>query len=222
MSRLRSSTEPQFVLRKLLAVGMGFGINACLGTTGLLAQDVRQEVQLTTIPGAGDAAPVVSAAPMTGIQEPLKVQPLGIPNTSLAGIGTAQLPTDSTLGRLPVPIPLPFGPDRDTGWTYSNKPWVAPVFCHQPTYYEDIMLENHGHETCPPLQPILSGARFYTGIFCTPYLYCLNGPFEDVPSVGRYRPGTTAPALRQRAPYDPYALGVQAVSTASGVSLLTH
>jgi hypothetical protein len=157
---------------------------------------------------------------MESIQEVLRIRPLAIPSTSLAGVGTSQLPTDATQGRLPPSIPLPFGPDRQEGWAYSNKSWIPPVFCHQPTYFEDIMLENHGHEACPAVQPMVSGARFYTGIFFTPYLYYLNPPLQDVASVGRYRPGTMAPALRQRAPYDPHALGVQAASTAGGVVLI--
>jgi hypothetical protein len=131
-----------------------------------------------------------------------------------------KLPEDSTAGRLPEPIPLPFGPDRDSGWTYSSKVWVPPVFWHQPTYYEDMMLETHGHERFPALQPMVSGARFYTGILFTPYLACLNGPLEDVASAGRYRPGSVGPALRQRAPYDPYALGTQAAAMGTGVMLI--
>lgn len=160
------------------------------------------------------------AAPDANPQETLRAKALSLPNTSVAGIGTNQIPADMTQGRLPAPMPLPYGPDRESGWTYTNKGWVPPVYFHQPTYYEDTMLENHGHERCPKLQPMLSGARFYTGLFFSPYLYCLQGPLEDVSSAGRFRPGTIAPALRQRAPYSPHAIGAQAVSTASGTVLL--
>lgn len=168
-----------------------------------------------------DASPtVVPATPIEGQKEVLSLRPLQIPNTSLQDIGTKKLPEDATAGRLPEPIPLPFGPDRDQGWTYSTKVWVPPVFWHQPTYYEDMMLENHGHERFPALQPMVSGARFYSGLFFTPYLVCLNHPLEDVASAGRYRPGTMAPALRQRAPYNPYAIGTQAAAIGSGVVLI--
>jgi hypothetical protein len=120
---------------------------------------------------------------------------------------------------LPDPIPLPFGPDREGGWTYTPKEWTAPIYFHQPTYYEDMMLEHHGHERCPPLTPFLSGGRFFTGIFFTPYLACLQHPLQDVSNAGQYRPGSIAPALRQRAPYDVHALGTQAVSVGVGVPL---
>jgi hypothetical protein len=153
-------------------------------------------------------------------KEPLRVKALQTPNTSLAGIGTETTPEDATEGRLPPPVPLPFGPDREAGWSVKTKNWVAPAYCHQPTYYEDVMLEHHGHERCPPMQPILSGARFYSGIFFTPYLAYMRPPLKDIPNTGHYRPGSCAPAIRQRAPYDPGALKFQAAATATGVLAL--
>jgi hypothetical protein len=152
--------------------------------------------------------------------EPLRVKPLQTPNTSISGIGTGTTPEDATEGRLPSPTPIPYGPDRQPGWSVSTKNWVAPAFCHFPTYYDDVMLEYHGHERCPPLQPLLSGGRFFTGIFFTPYLAYMQPPNEQISNAGHYRPGTCAPGLRQRAPYDPTALKVQAAATATGVILL--
>ena len=152
--------------------------------------------------------------------EPLRVKPLQTPNTSISGIGTGTTPEDATQGRLPAAMVLPYGPDRQPGWSVSTKNWVAPTFCHYPTYYDDVMLEYHGHERCPPLQPLLSGGRFFTGIFFTPYLMTLQHPYEQVSNAGHFRPGTCAPGVRQRAPYDPTALKVQAAATASGVVLL--
>ena len=205
MSRLRARTVARF---------------ACIGGCLIAPTAVAQELQDLGSGTTSDRTTVVVAESSPIAQDTLRTKPLSIPNTSVVGVGTTQVPVDMTQGRLPAPIPLPFGPDRYDGWSYSNKGWVPPAFCHQPTYYEDIMLENHGHETCPPLQPILSGARFYSGVFFTPYFYCLNGPLQDVSSVGRYRPGSVAPGLRQRPPYDPHALGTQALSTGAGVLLL--
>lgn len=153
-------------------------------------------------------------------KEPLRVKSLQTPNTSIAGIGTGTTPEDATEGRLPSPMPLPFGPDREAGWSVKIKHWVAPAYCHQPTYYEDVMLEHHGHERCPPMQPLLSGARFYTGVFFTPYLAYMRPPLKDIPNTGNYRPGSCAPALRQRAPYDSGAIKFQAAATATGVLAL--
>lgn len=167
-----------------------------------------------------DPAKIEESPSIPRSKEPLRVGSLSIPNTSIVGIGTGTTPEDATDGRLPDPIPLPYGPDREAGWSVKTKHWVAPVYCHQPTYYEDVMLEHHGHERCAVLQPVLSGARFYTGIFFTPYLATLRPPLQDIPSTGHYRPGSCAPALRQRAPYDPTAMKVQAAATAAGVVAL--
>jgi hypothetical protein len=165
--------------------------------------------------------PKISESPaVPRSKEPLRVKALQTPNTSIVGIGTGTTPEDATEGRLPPPMPLPFGPDREAGWSVKTKHWVAPAYCHLPTYYEDVMLEAHGHERCPPVQPILSGARFYTGIFFTPYLSYMRPPLKDIPSTGHYRPGSCAPAIRQRAPYDAGAIKVQAAATATGVLAL--
>lgn len=152
--------------------------------------------------------------------EPLRLKPLQMPNISLQGIGTGTTPEDATAGRLPSPIPLPFGPDREGGWLMSTYTWIPPVYCHKPTYYEDVMLEHHGHERCPPLQPFLSGARFYSGLFFTPYLAYLHPPGQDISNAGHYRVGTSAPGLRQRAPYDPGAIRMQLLMTGTGVLAL--
>lgn len=152
--------------------------------------------------------------------EPLRVKPLQIPDISIDGIGTGVTPEDATAGRLPPRMPLPFGPDRGSDWTLSTYNWIAPVYCHNPNYYEDVMLEHHGHERCPPLQPILSGARFYSGLFFTPYLAYLHPPCQDFTNAGHYRVGSPAPALRQRAPYSPGAIKLQLLMTSTGVLIL--
>lgn len=233
MSRLQMSKLTRVALRTVWAGGILFGADVlCIGNSANAQELAFQKplpqkslVQLSQPAATQTPSPIAAAPEMRPSdpgepQEILRAGSLRIPNTSVVGVGTTQLPADSTQGRLPDPIPLPYGPDRQEGWVYSSKRWVPPVFCHQPTYYEDQMLENHGHERFPALQPMVSGARFYTGLFLTPYFYTIRGPFEDISSVGRYRPGSVAPALRQRPPYDPHAIGTQALSTGSGVLLL--
>jgi hypothetical protein len=220
----------------LLLVGSGTGFaQVTLAQVTLIEQipvDLPSEKQpgdqppLDSIPPKLDSpkldepAKIEESPSIPRSKEPLRVGALSIPNTSISGIGTGTTPEDATAGRLPTPMPLPYGPDREAGWSVKTKHWVAPVYCHQPTYYEDVMLEHHGHERCVALQPVLSGARFYTGIFFTPYLATLRPPLQDIPSTGHYRPGSCAPALRQRAPYDPTAMKVQAAATAAGVVAL--
>jgi hypothetical protein len=146
-------------------------------------------------------------------REPIVLPALTIPNISVKGVGTGATPEDSVAGRLPPTIDLPFGPDRYGPWAIETKTWTAPVFCHQPTYFEEEMLEAHGHERFPLVQPLVSGARFYTTIATLPYYSYLNPPLKYTERAGYYRPGSAAPCIRQRAPYDKGALRFQLLTT---------
>jgi hypothetical protein len=154
----------------------------------------------------GSTTPVDAAQPSKGR---IALPPLSTPNLSIANIGTGQTPEDWVTGRLPEPQILPYGPDRQFELFPQGKAWVAPVLCHQPLYFEDTMLERHGHEKCPKLTPVLSGARFYTTAFFSPYLAVLRPPLKDISNAGHYRPGSAAPGIRERAPYDPTAMRLQ-------------
>jgi len=152
---------------------------------------------------------------------PIVLPALTVPNISIREIGSERAkgsaPEDAVAGRLPSMIPLPFGPDRFGQWSLDYKTWTAPVFCHQPTYFEDTMLEQHGHERVPSLQPILSGVRFYSTAAFLPYLSYVNPPLKYSYNGDHYRPGSCAPALRQRPPYDKGALRFQLLTTGTAV-----
>ncbi|MEQ1828067.1 MAG: hypothetical protein ABL921_19050 [Pirellula sp.] len=150
-------------------------------------------------------------------REQIVLPGLVIPNTSTKKGGEGTMPDDMVAGRLPPPMNLPFGPDRKGNWTMEKKNWTAPVYCHQPTYFHDSMLEEHGHERFPSMTPLISGVRFYSQIAFLPYLSYLNPPLKDISSAGHFRPGTAAPCLRQRAPYDPGALRFQLLTTGTTV-----
>ncbi len=148
---------------------------------------------------------------------PLVLPALTVPNTSIHADGTNSVPEDLVSGRLPSAIYLPFGPDRYGFWALESKTWIAPVYCHQPLYFEDTMLERHGQERFPCLQPILSGARFFSDAALQPYHAYLQPPLQERPSAGHYRPGSTAPSLRQRPPYDAGAIRFQLLTTGTVV-----
>lgn len=150
-------------------------------------------------------------------REPLVLPPLSVPNTSIAGTGKGATPDDQVSGRLPSAISLPYGSDRYGFWALDSKTWAAPVFCHQPVYFEDTMLERHGHERAPCIQPILSGARFFSDIALLPYHSYLQRPLEERYNTGHYRQGSAACALRQRSPYDAGAMRFQLLTTGTGV-----
>lgn len=148
---------------------------------------------------------------------PIRVPQLHVPNISVSDIGTKMLPEDMVVGRLPPKIALPYGPDRPNADMMNLKTWTAPVFCYQNLFFEDVMLERHGHERCWPLQPVISGARFFTSYAMMPYSAVLHPPLQDRYSTGHYRAGTAAPCLRQRSTYDKTALRMQLLTTGTTV-----
>jgi len=146
-------------------------------------------------------------------RDPIVLPSLAIPNTSIQGVGTGATPEDVVSGRLPPRIALPYGADRYGFWALESKNWTAPVFCHQPLYFEDAMLERSGQERFPTVQPIVSGARFFSSVALLPYKSYLQRPLEERYSTGYYRPGSAAPGLRQRLPYDAGAMRFQLLTT---------
>ena len=148
---------------------------------------------------------------------PLVVPKLTVPNTSIQDVATGSTPEDKTSGRMPGAVPLPHGSNRYGYWHLDKKTWVPPVFCHQPVYFEETMLERHGHERFPCIQPLISGATFFSNIAFMPYHSYLHPPLEERYNTGNYRPGSAAPALRQRAPYDAGALRFQLLTTGTTV-----
>jgi len=150
-------------------------------------------------------------------RDPLVLPALKVPNTSIPTDGTNSVPEDLVVGRLPSAIYLPYGPDRYGFWRLETKTWIAPVFCHQPLFFEDTMLERHGQERNPCLQPLLSGARFFSDVAFQPYQAYLHPPLQEQPSAGHYRTGSAAPCLRQRVPYDAGAIRFQLLTTGTVV-----
>lgn len=161
--------------------------------------------------------PVMASEPKPKNREPILLPNLSVPNTSIQGVGTGATPEDVVGGRLPPRIPMPYGADRYGFWALESKTWTAPVFCHQPLYFEDAMLERHGHERFPYAQPLVSGARFFGSVALLPYKSYLQRPLEDRYSTGYSRPGSAAACVRQRVPYDAGAMRFQLLTTGTAV-----
>lgn len=197
------------MLQSNLAWAQDSGVSILFGSGTVPAQQASVKLQEPSAP-----EPSVQAAPTLGEgKQPIILPPLPTRNLSLADIGTGKLPDDLVEGRLPPTQSLPYGPDRQYGLVGLQKNWTAPVFCHQPLYFEDTMLERHGHERFPKLTPMLSGVRFFTGVATLPYQAYLYRPLVDHPNTGHYRPGSAAPGIRERAPYDKGALRFQILTT---------
>jgi hypothetical protein len=147
----------------------------------------------------------------------LRPTALSMPSTDLSGIGTGQLPEDVAFKVMTSVRNLPEGNEREGNWAPQVLPWRASGNFSHPLYFEDIMLEHHGQQRYPCLQPMISGARFFATIPALPYLMTVQDPFDCNYLLGGYRPGTCAPALFQRPPYQRDAVIVEGAAIAGGI-----
>lgn len=144
------------------------------------------------------------------VDNELFIPPLIAPTTDQSQIGNRMLPDDLGSQALRETRPLPEGPDRQNGWEATAYFWQAPNTYSYPLYFEDVMLERHGHERLGCLQPIASGARFFATVPMLPYLMAVRDPSDCDYHLGYYQVGSCAPPLFQRPPYERRAALIQA------------
>ncbi|MDA9778850.1 hypothetical protein N9D38_10440 [Rubripirellula sp.] len=167
---------------------------------------VRKLVQTDQIPQA-----VNGSFKLPELQAPSTVQDLD---------RLTQVPKDFRNEQTVPSVVLPeSGVERDPNWDLTTIHWEAANTFSSPRYFEDRMLERHGREPLGKLQPLASGARFFTTIPLLPYLMTVSEPQEKEYSLGYYRSGDSVPALRQRPPYERKAV-VAETAAVSGLFLL--
>ena len=145
---------------------------------------------------------------------------LEAPTIATDQIGNGRLPEGIRYDK-PAPVrPLPetSAYRGTTSWTPAY--WAAANTFSNPRYFEDRMLERHGHEICPAMTPVLSGVRFFTQIGMLPYLMTVTPPCECESTLGYFRSGTCAPGLKQRPPFQYDAVLVEAAAAAGFVLLI--
>ena len=103
-------------------------------------------------------------------------------------------------------------------WMASTFTWKASALCHKPLYFEDHQLERYGHTAGPILQPVLSGAHFFTSIAVLPYKMGINPPSECRYPLGYYRPGSCAPWILDPVPLSLRGALYQSMGVAVGVT----
>lgn len=108
----------------------------------------------------------------------------------------------------------------DSSWNWSVTHWAAANTFSNPRYFEDVMLERHGHQRWGHLQPIASGMRFFTTIPMLPYKMAIKPPCECEYTMGYYRTGSCAPGLFQRPPWDRKAILAESAAVATGMLIL--
>ncbi len=98
--------------------------------------------------------------------------------------------------------------------------WQPTNFFHQPLYFDDTPLERYGQSICPPLQPIISGARFAITLPIVPYKMGVDRPYDCVTTLGKYRPGSCAPCQREVLPWLELDAGLLQAGTVVGLVFL--
>jgi hypothetical protein len=161
---------------------------------------------------AGNATGGDTLAPLQSRQLTLGVQAVSI---SSAEIGTGLVPT-ATRPKWSDQDLIQEGQSRDSYFTQVY--WQASLIQHFPLYFEDAMLERHGHTRCcrgwELTQSAVSGLKFFGTIPMLPYLATLQPKHQCVYALGHYRAGSAAPCLRSNLPYDKRAAIVESASVA--------
>ncbi len=73
------------------------------------------------------------------------------------------------------------------------------LFAHQPLYFEEANLERYGR-TCGPLQPTLSGVRFFATIPSLPYAMTVHHPRKTYTTRWPFEAGWGAPKVKELQP----------------------
>lgn len=139
--------------------------------------------------------------------------PLAALTTATKNIGNGFIPKGfrGDAGDLIAPLPES-GDQRGQAWHWNEKHWAAANTFSHPLYFEDRMLERHGHQRFPHIQSLVSGGRFLTDAFLLPYHSAIHPPSECQYTLGYYRTGNCVPALKQRPPYQRKAAAAQAAA----------
>jgi len=138
--------------------------------------------------------------------------PLVVETTATDEIGNGRTP-ESFRDEQPVvltPLPESAG-ERLPSWNWSIAEWSAPNTFFYPLYFEDRMLERHGHVRYGCFQPAASAVRFVGSAVMLPYLATIDQPCDCDYTLGYYRSGSCAPPLLQRPPYERRAALAEAV-----------
>ncbi len=111
------------------------------------------------------------------------------------------------------------GTDRGQPWHWSVVQWEAPNAFSYPLYFEDRMLERHGHIRFGHWQPVASGARFFATIPMLPYLMTIKSPCDPEYKLGHFRSGSAAPAVIQRPPLERRAVVAESLFLGGAIGI---
>jgi hypothetical protein len=123
-------------------------------------------------------------------------------------------------GKLPNECPLTTEPYTGRNFQQTCFQWKASAVCTKGAYFENVQLERYGHSSCPVLEPIISGVKFFTTIPILPYKAGLTPPNECVYTLGHYRVGNCAPHTLDPLPISVRAILFEGAAVAGAIALI--
>jgi hypothetical protein len=105
-------------------------------------------------------------------------------------------------------------------WSETTYMWKASALCHKPLYFENEQLERYGHSWPPCIQPVVSGAHFFSRLPVLPYCMGVEPPCECIYALGHYRPGNCAPYMCDAIPLSPRGALIEAGSVVGAAAIL--
>lgn len=97
-------------------------------------------------------------------------------------------------------------------WQHAEFNWAASDLFAQPAYFDDPILERYGQSHDRFIQPVLSGAHFFSQFPLMPYKLGLDRTHDHVYTLGYYRPGSPMPYLGRRLPLEADAAAFESMS----------
>lgn len=174
-------------------------------TEGEKSSRKGQSAGVETVPATDQSLAPLQSGPLT-----IKVN---VVDLSTQIIGTGTLPESASAQLEAETMILPDG--RARGAAFKCVHWRPSLITHNPLYFQDAMLERHGHVRYGHLQPLSSAVKFYSTFLIYPYLHTLESAHECQYALGQFRPGSCAPVLKDHLPYDRRAAAVETLSVAS-------
>lgn len=145
----------------------------------------------------------------------LTLPPIATATTATSEIGNGSLPKSYTgLEGTTEEVLREQISQRDAMWALSRYEFAAANTFSHPLYFEDVMLERHGHERFPKLTPMISGVRFFATVPMLPYLMTVRPACEYEYKMGHFRSGDCVYPYIQRPPYVRNAAIVEAAAIA--------
>jgi hypothetical protein len=121
---------------------------------------------------------------------------------------------------LPRECPLESEPYIGRHFSQTCFQWKASAVCTKAAYFENVKLSRYGHSVCPTLEPIISGAKFFTTIPLLPYKAGLTPPNECVYTLGHYRVGNCAPQTLDPLPISVRAILFEGAAVAGAIAII--